>query len=588
MKNIIHSPLSARAIPFLFHYVMARPWLFGSVFIVIMGAAGSAVGVQFAMKLLVDAMDSAERSTADLWGPLYLFLGLITLENILWRLGGWQGSRAIVASGVDIRLDLFVHLTGHSMRYFNQHFSGALGNRITSTAAATGELFSTLFWRILPPITDFLGAILVLTSIWWEMSIALIFSVLVVAGLLITFGVRGRKIHDSYAEQASSASGKMIDVVSNVWTVKAFSASRREKKLLAKELNKEATAHRKSWMYIELARVIHDLCLVVTAGGMLFWAIQLWRSGTISTGDVVIVSALTFRILHGSRDLALALVGTSQQFGIINETLNVIARPHSVQDPDKPSPLKIEQGEIRFEHVSYAYPDGHKVFSGLSFAINPGERVGLIGASGAGKSTLISLIQRLDDVQSGQILIDGQQIDRVSQDSLREKMSVVPQDIALFHRSVFENIKYGRPDATAREVYEAARNANCDAFIHSLPHGYRTIVGERGVRLSGGQRQRLGLARAFLKDAPILILDEATSALDSKSEKEIQSALVTLMQGRTVLAIAHRLSTLSSFDRVIVLKDGVIVEDGPPSRLRNTGGLFAETWELQANSLDAI
>lgn len=584
--TIQHIPNSA--IPFLFFYIKRRPWLFGTVFLVIMGAAGSAVGVQYAMKLLVDAMDSSVRATANVWGPLYLFLGLITLENILWRLGGWQGSRAIVASGVDIRLDLFVHLTGHSMRYFNQHFSGALGNRITSTAAATGELFSTIFWRILPPITDFLGAIIVLTSIRWEMSLGLMLSVLVVAGLLIIFGIRGRRIHDNYAERASSASGKMIDVVSNVWTVKAFSASRREKRRLAKELNKEATAHRQSWMYIELARVIHDLCLVVTAGGMLLWAILLWRASSISTGDVVIVSALTFRILHGSRDLALALVGTAQQFGIINETLKVIAKPHSVQDPNKPSQLKVENGNIKFENVSYAYPDGHKVFDQLSFEIHPGERVGLVGASGAGKSTLISLIQRLDDVQSGQILIDGQQIDKVSQDSLRAKIAVVPQDIALFHRSVLENVRYGRPDATRQEVYAAARNAYCDDFISMLPKGYRTVVGERGVRLSGGQRQRLGIARAFLKDAPILILDEATSALDSKSEKEIQSALASLMQGRTVLAIAHRLSTLSSFDRIIVLKDGVIVEDGPPDVLRASGGLFAETWELQANTFDEL
>ncbi len=584
--NLTNHPLPHRAVPFLFLYITRRPWLFGSVFLIIIGAASSAVGVQYAMKLLVDAMDSSVRSTAHVWAPLFLFLVLITVENLLWRLGGWQGSRAIVASGVDIRLDLFEHLTGHSMRYFNQHFSGALGNRITSTAAATGEIFATMFWRILPPITDFLGAILVLTTIRWQMSLGLLFSVLFVAGLLILFGIRGRRIHDNYARRSSDASGKMIDVVSNVWTVKAFSARYREKHRLSRELNREAKAHRRSWMYVELARVMHDMCLVVTGAGMLVWSILLWRAGSISTGDVVIVSTLTFRILHGSRDLALALVGTAQQFGIINETLKVIALPHSVKDPDEPSPLKVESGNILFDNVSYTYPDGHKVFDNLSFEIKAGERVGLVGASGAGKSTLISLIQRLDDIQDGQILIDGQRIDQVSQDSLRANISVVPQDIALFHRSVFENIRYGRPEASNEEVYSAARNAYCDAFIRRLPKGYRTIVGEKGIRLSGGQRQRLGIARAFVKDAPILILDEATSALDSQSEKEIQSALVSLMQGRTVLAIAHRLSTLASFDRIIVLKNGVIIEDGPPDVLRANGGPFAEAWQLQANSLD--
>jgi ATP-binding cassette, subfamily B, bacterial len=584
--KLTNHPLPQTAIPFLFLYITRRPWLFGSVFLIIMAAASSAVGVQYAMKLLVDAMDSSVRSTAHVWTPLLLFLALITVENVLWRLGGWQGSRAIVASGVDIRLDLFEHLTGHSMRYFNQHFSGALGNRITSTASATGEIFATMFWRILPPVTDFLGAILVLTTIRWQMSLGLLFSVLFVAGLLILFGIRGRRIHDNYARRSSDASGKMIDVVSNVWTVKAFSARYREKNRLSRELNREAKAHRRSWMYVELARVIHDLCLVVTGAGMLVWSILLWRASSISTGDVVIVSTLTFRILHGSRDLALALVGTAQQFGIINETLKVIAQPHAVKEPDAASPLAVTSGHIRFENVSYTYADGNKVFDQLSFEIKAGERVGLVGASGAGKSTLISLIQRLDDIQEGQILIDGQRIDQVSQDSLRANIAVVPQDIALFHRSVFENIRYGRPEASNEEVYTAARNAYCDAFIRGLPKGYRTIVGEKGVRLSGGQRQRLGIARAFVKDAPILILDEATSALDSKSEKEIQSALASLMQGRTVLAIAHRLSTLASFDRIIVLKNGVIIEDGPPEVLRANGGPFAEVWHLQANSLD--
>jgi ATP-binding cassette, subfamily B, bacterial len=584
--NLTNSPIPQKAVRFLFLYITRRPWLFGSVFLIIIGAASSAVGVQYAMKLLVDAMDSSGRATAHVWTPLFLFLVLITVENLLWRLGGWQGSRAIVASGVDIRLDLFEHLTGHSMRYFNQHFSGALGNRITSTAAATGEIFATMFWRILPPITDFLGAILVLTTIRWQMSLGLLFSVLFVAGLLIIFGIRGRRIHDNYAKRSSDASGKMIDVVSNVWTVKAFSARYREKNRLSRELNREAKAHRRSWMYVELARVIHDLCLVVTGAGMLIWSILLWRAGNISTGDVVIVSTLTFRILHGSRDLALALVGTAQQFGIINETLKVIAQPHSVKDPDASSQLTVERGNILFDNVSYSYQDGHKVFDQLSFEIKAGERVGLVGASGAGKSTLISLIQRLDDIQGGQILIDGQRIDQVSQDSLRANISVVPQDIALFHRSVFENIRYGRPEASNEEVYSAARDAYCDAFIRGLPKGYRTIVGEKGIRLSGGQRQRLGIARAFVKDAPILILDEATSALDSKSEKEIQLALASLMQGRTVLAIAHRLSTLASFDRIIVLKNGGIIEDGPPDVLRANGGPFAEAWQLQANSLD--
>ena len=579
------APIPDRALPFLLRYVRMRPWLFSTVLAVIIGGAACAVGVQYAMKMLIDAMDADNRQTAAIWMPLALFIGLIATENILWRLGGVFGSKAVIATGVDLRLDLFEHLTGHPMRYFNQHFSGALGNRVTTAAAATGGLFGTLIWSVIPPITDFLGAVVVLTTIRWPMAIALIASVFLVGWLLIVFGIRGRDIHKTYAELANKASGELIDVVSNVWTVKAFSARSRERERLSNELGTEARAQRKSWMYIEKARVIHDACLVLMAGGMLTWAILLWRQGQVTTGDVVIVSALTFRILHGSRDLALALVGTAQQFGVINECLNVIAQPHEVKDPEHNAKLHSALGNIRFENVDYAYPDGREVFRHFNLDIPAGQKIGLVGPSGAGKSTLISLIQRLDDVQVGQILIDSQPITEVTQDSLRSRIAVVPQDIALFHRSVLENIRYGRPEATDKEVYKAARDAYCDDFIRELPQGYDTIVGERGVRLSGGQRQRLGIARAFLKNAPILILDEATSALDTQSEREIQLALEELMRGRTVVAIAHRLSTVAGFDRIVVLVDGKIAEDGPPSILKEDGGVFGDLWKLQIEGM---
>jgi ATP-binding cassette subfamily B protein len=318
---------------------------------------------------------------------------------------------------------------------------------------------------------------------------------------------------------------------------------------------------------------------------MLLWAITLWRAGTITPGDVVIISALTFRILHGSRDLALALVNMSQHMGMITDSLRVIAQPHGLEDVGDSRPLLPGGGAIEFKDVSFAYPDGRQVFERFNLKIEPGQKVGLVGPSGSGKSTLISLIQRLDDAQSGGVFIDGQRVTEVGQDSLRSRIAVVPQEIALFHRSIMENIRYGRPDATDEEVKSAARHAYCDGFIRDLPDGYYTMVGERGVLLSGGQRQRLGIARAFLKNAPILILDEATSALDTQSEQEIQMALEELVRGRTVLAVAHRLSTVANFDRIVVLTDGEIVEDGRPAALRRRGGVFDGMWRLQADSL---
>ncbi|MBB3103374.1 ABC transporter ATP-binding protein [Azomonas macrocytogenes] len=576
------SLLPSRPLAFLWFYVRKRPWHFGGLLLLICGAAFSAVAVQYGMKLLVDAM-AGERDSADVWTPLTLFLGLIVLENLFWRVGGWLGCRCIVASCMDLRVDLFRHLTGHPMRYFNEHFAGSLGSRISAVGKAAEVVYASMTWRIMPPVVDFFGALVVLLTVDWRMALALVVFVSLIASLVTLFGVRGRMRHQLYAAQAARVGGELVDAVSNVWTIKAFAARERESLRLAREIGHEAQAHRSSWMYLERMRFLHDMCLAVMAGGMLVWAILRWRQGLATPGDVVLVSALTFRILHGSRELALALVESTQQLGAIADTLRIINQPHALDDAS--IHLEHGAGRIDFEDVGYRYPDRRQVFEHFALHIPAGQKVGIVGTSGAGKSTLISLLQRLDDVQSGRILIDGQDIRSVSQDSLRERIAVVPQETALFNRSIRENIRYGRPQASDEEVEVAARHAYCDTFIRELPQGYDTLVGERGVMLSGGQRQRLGIARAFLKDAPILILDEATSALDTHSELEIQAALNDLVLGRTVLAVAHRLSTLSGFDRIVVLSHGRIAEDGPPQELRSrSGGVFGGLWRLQADS----
>src|SRR5690606_11076551 len=424
-------------------------------------------------------------------------IGLIVVENVFWRLGGWLGCRTVVASVVDLRVDLFKHLTGHPMRYFTEHFAGSLGNRISALGQAAGAIYGGLAWKIVPPIVDFIGAVVVLLTVDVRMAVALILFVAIVAALITGFGIRGRSKHQRFAAQSARVGGELVDAVSNVWTIKAFSARDREAERLAHEIGYEARAQRRSWMYLEKARVLHDICLSLMAGGMLVWAIRSWIGGEVTAGDVVLVSALTFRILHGSRDQGLALVDTTQQVGAIADTLRIINLPHGLEDPE-PS-LRLEEGDIDFEHIRFGYPERALVFEDFSLHIPAGQSVGIVGASGAGKSTLLALLQRLDDVHGGQVRIDGQDIRQVSQDSLREKIAVVPQETALFNRSILENIRYGRPEASDEDVFEAARHAFCDGFIRALPEGYRTLVGERGVMLSGGQRQRLGIARAFLK-----------------------------------------------------------------------------------------
>jgi ATP-binding cassette, subfamily B, bacterial len=300
---------------------------------------------------------------------------------------------------------------------------------------------------------------------------------------------------------------------------------------------------------------------------------------------VVLACTLGMSVLHATRDLAVALVDVTQHIARLAEALATLLLPHELRDHPKATVLVKRGARVEFENVTFGYADGTRVFAGLKLRLEPGQRVGLVGPSGGGKSTLFALLQRFYDLQDGRILVDGQNIARVTQESLRSAIAVVPQDISLFHRSVIENIRYGKPEASEDELRAAALAARCGDFIEALPDGLETIVGERGVKLSGGQRQRIAIARAFVKDAPLLLLDEATSALDGDSEEAIREALGRLMLGRTVVAIAHRLSTLRSFDRVIVLQGGEIVQDGPPDQLMRRGGMYRNLVQREMSRL---
>jgi ATP-binding cassette subfamily B protein len=296
---------------------------------------------------------------------------------------------------------------------------------------------------------------------------------------------------------------------------------------------------------------------------------------------VVLTTTLGFTVLHASRDFAMALVDMVQQFAKLAEAVQVLGLPHEMHDAPDAQPLSVSGGLIEFRKVRFSYPSGQQVLRDFDLGVHAGEKVGLVGRSGAGKSTIFALLQRLYDPDSGSVVIDGQDISRVTQVSLRSSMAIVQQDISLFHRSLLENLRYGRPEASDDEVYSAVEAARCTEFIDRLPEGYNTMVGERGMKLSGGQRQRIAIARAFLMNAPIVLLDEATSSLDTESEQSIQEALSRLFKGRTVIAIAHRLSTLDSFDRIVVLDRGKIIEDGPPRRLLQSLGAYSRMYKRQ-------
>jgi len=551
------------------------------VFGAVLAAVACGVSAQYGLKHLIDIVAQGPAAATGVWSAFFLLCALIAADNLLWRVGGWAATHSFTAVGGDIRQDLFAHLAGHSPSYFADRMPGALAARVSSTAQAAFTAENTLAWGVVPPTAAVLSAILFTGAIHPVLAAALAVLALGIGTVMHRLARRGAALHRVHASRAAAVDGELVDVVSNIPVVRAFGATLREKERIAGAVQAEISAHRGSLYYMEKLRLIHAVLTVLLTGATLAAGLGLWQQGHASVGDVALLATLSLTILHGTRDIAVALVELTQQMARLEEALGALLVPHALEARPGALPLRRGPGAVRFEGVRFAYPGRPSLMEGFNLEVEPGQRVGLVGFSGAGKSTVLALLQRFHDPDSGRVLVDGQDLRDITPDSLHEALAVVPQDTALFHRSVLENIRYGRPEATDEEVMRAAEMAQCRAFIEALPEGFHTVVGNRGIKLSGGQRQRLAIARALLKDAPILLLDEATSALDSESERAIQAALDRLMRGRTVIAIAHRLSTLQNFDRIIVMNHGRIVEDGSPAELANRLGPYRELLRQQ-------
>jgi ATP-binding cassette subfamily B protein len=573
---------AASPFAFIFRYVRLRPISHAIILTAVLAAVGCSVCTQYGVKFLVDTLSSGENAAA--WTAFFVLGALIAADNLLWRVAAWIANYAFVGVTGDLRRDLFSHLMGHSPSYFSDRLPGMLTSRVTATSNAMFTAENMFMWNVLPPCAATVAAIALVLTISVPMAAALA----VVAGIMVYVMFRlaaaGRPLHHDFARKAAAVDGEMIDVVSNMSLVRAFGGFLREHRRFDATVNREMIARQRSLFYLEKLRIFHAVVTILLTLALVAWAIMLWQRGQATTGDVVLACTLAVSVLSATRDLAVALVDITQHIARLSEAVATLLVPHELRDDPQAAPLVRRGASVKFDQVDFTYPDGQRIFADFSLSILPGERVGLVGHSGGGKSTLFALLQRFYDVQSGEILLDGQNIARVTQESLRAAMAIVPQDISMFHRSVTENIRYGRPEATDDEVMQAAFAARCD-FIEQLPQGMRTIVGERGVRLSGGQRQRIAIARAFLKDAPLILLDEATSALDTESEEAIREALGQLMNRRTVVAIAHRLSTVRNFDRIVVLQTGRVVQDGPPDVLMRREGLYRQLVQREMNRL---
>ncbi|MFB9263957.1 ABC transporter ATP-binding protein [Bradyrhizobium erythrophlei] len=564
-----------RPFPFVLRYLRRRRASHVVILSAVVAAVACSVGTQYGVKNLVDSLSAGASHAGGVWLAFAFLMSLIAADNLLWRVASWTASFTFVGVTGDLRRDMFRHLTGHAPSYFSDRLPGMLTSRITATSNAVFTVENMFVWNVLPPCIATFSAIALIGTVSLSMSAVLV----AISGTMVIamfhMAAAGKPLHDDFANKAAAVDGEMVDVINNLPLVRSFCGLGYEHDRFDATVNRELAARGRSLRYLEKLRLTHAGVTVVLTIAMLAWAINLWQQGAATTGDVVLVCTLGISILSATRDLAVALVDVTQHVARLTEALATLLQPHELRDHPEAEPLVKSGAAIAFNNVSFRYPGGLQVFERFSLRIQPGQRVGLVGHSGGGKSTLFTLLQRFYDVDHGSIAIDGQDIGRVTQQSLREAISVVPQDISLFHRSIMENIRYGRPNATDDEVLRAAIAARCD-FIEALPEGMDTIVGDRGIKVSGGQRQRIAIARAFLKDAPILLLDEATAALDAESEEAIREALSRLMRGRTVIAIAHRLATLRNFDRVVMLQGGRIIEDGPPDILVQGKGPYRE------------
>jgi ATP-binding cassette subfamily B protein len=564
-----------RPFAFILRYLRGRAIAHTIILVAVLAAVGCSVATQYGVKFLVDTLARGPGVGGTIWLSFSFLVCLILLDNLLWRIAGWIGSFTFVRVTGDLRRDLFWHLTGHAPSYFANRLPGMLTSRITATSNAVFTIENMFVWNVLPPCVATLAAIAFITTVSASMAVVLGGISIVIVFAMFHRAAAGRHLHHDFADKAATVDGEMVDVISNMPLVRAFYGFYRERERFDHTVNREMTARQRSLFYLETLRLTHAVVTVVLTIALLAWAIELWRGGSATTGDVVLVCTLGLSVLHATRDLAVALVDVTQHMARLSEALATLLMPHELRDHPTAAALTHRSATVQFENVCFRYPDGHRIFDNLNLRLEAGECVGLVGPSGAGKSTMFALLQRLYDANSGRILIDGQDITQVTEESLRRVIAVVPQDAALFHRSIAENIRYGKPEASDEALLEAAIAARCD-FIETLPDGLATMVGDRGVKLSGGQRQRIAIARAFLKDAPILLLDEATSALDSDAEEAIREALSRLIRGRTVIAIAHRLSTVRNFDRILVLQSGRVMQDGPPDLLIRREGLYRD------------
>lgn len=536
-------------------------------------------------QLLVDGIAKADAQNA--WGtlakPFWIIVGCCVFHTVMYRVRDVVDACSTPHVMNGLREMLMTNITRHSHDYFHNRFSGELVNKVNNLTT----IYHTILWDrglhgFIPAITGIIASAVLVGLADVYLSVIML---TVVVGTILAVYFLGKymgRASANLADREADISGQLVDTITNISSVKNFAQHGHELFLLKRYQIPYVSAYQRHAKWQIVFWGIFDVFLSSMVIGLVWYLIQNYSRGHLSAGQVAVAMIVAWDMWTRMAFFSWHLAQVTGDFGKMQSALNEFVRPVSVEDVSNATVFMPDDGRIEFKDVSFTYDDGHRVFDQFNLVIPASQKVGVVGLSGAGKTTLCQLLLRNYDIHSGEIIVGGQDIAKVQQESLRKNIAVIPQDPTLFHRSLYENILYGKPDATKEEVYAAAKAAQAHDFILRTQQGYETEVGERGVKLSGGQRQRIAIARAILKNAPVLILDEATSALDSDTERLIQAALDTAMEGRTTIVVAHRLSTLAHLDRIIVMKDGLIIEDGNLQSLIAQNGHFAYLWNLQA------
>ncbi|MGE8499763.1 MAG: ABC transporter ATP-binding protein [Pseudomonas sp.] len=569
---------------FVSHY---KPWYVAILLLQIAAVVCTILvpwGLGQITRLVSEGLDT-EQTLAALQWPVLAFCTVVLLEVLFTRSATGCHIRVLPQQRRTVTHAVFAYLQQHSHRFVSSEFAGALAHRVSEVALGVNQTLSILLFDLIPLVVTLSLA----TALLWTASSLLAafmfgWSVLFIV-VCYHLAKRSHPLAQQYSAARSLSTGKVVDAVTNLTNIRLFARHSYEHGYLGDYLEREVGAAYRSFGYMEKIRWFQSVSGMLLKVGVLLLSLYLWRSGQISIATFVMSTSLSLLIINDVASLSRRFLEFFEATGNIANGVRTLIRPHEVVDKPGADTLKVSQGEVVFRDVAFGYAPDKPIFQQLNLTIPAGQRVGLVGSSGSGKSTLLNLLLRLYDVNGGQVLIDGVDVRDVTQQSLHQQIGLIPQEPGLFHRSIRENIHYGRLDASPDELAAAIHRAGASAFIESMDKGYDSLVGERGVKLSGGQRQRIAIARVLLKNAPILVMDEATSSLDSITESFIQDKLDEIMDGKTVIVVAHRLSTVAHLDRIVVFDKGQVVEDGSHQELLKKRGYYYRLWSRQSDGM---